>query len=135
MRVIVPSVYDRSVLTCLHRSGAAAFIASAAKHLPPSDVWCILYPSLKHFLRSDVRDVDEKSLLLAMKYPLSRQVFDAAVQWAMKADKTSFWRSHRPAKSESPRESMATVRQTGNAASRARSEEYVHMSWMWRMRH
>ncbi|KAL1939405.1 hypothetical protein VTO73DRAFT_9961 [Trametes versicolor] len=105
------------------RQGAAAFIASAAKHLPPSDVWCILYPSLKHFLRSDVRDVDEKSLLLAMKYPLSRQVFDAAVQWAMKADKTSFWRSHRPAKSESPRESMATVRQTGNAASRARSEE------------
>ena len=50
--------------------GAAAFIASAAKHLPPSDVWCILYPSLKHFLRSDVRDVDEKSLLLAMKRPV-----------------------------------------------------------------
>ncbi|KAI0634092.1 hypothetical protein C8Q77DRAFT_1109727 [Trametes polyzona] len=105
------------------RQGAAAFIASAAKHLPPSDVWCILYPSLKHFLRSDVRDVDEKSLLLAMKQPLSRQVFDAAVQWAMKADKTSFWRSHRPAKVESPRESMATVRQSGAAAARARSEE------------
>lgn len=50
--------------------GAAAFIASAAKHLPPSDVWCILYPSLKHFLRSDVRDVDEKTLLLAMKTPV-----------------------------------------------------------------
>ena len=48
-------------------AGAAAFIASAAKHLPPSDVWCILYPSLEHFLRSDVRDVDDKSLLLAMK--------------------------------------------------------------------
>ncbi|KAI0768204.1 hypothetical protein BD413DRAFT_672415 [Trametes elegans] len=105
------------------RQGAAAFIASAANHLPPSDVWCILYPSLKHFLRSDVREVDEKSLLLAMKRPLSRQVFEAAVQWAMKADKTQFWRSHRPAKSESPRESMATVRQNGSAASRARSEE------------
>ncbi|KAI0327534.1 hypothetical protein GY45DRAFT_1373135 [Cubamyces sp. BRFM 1775] len=105
------------------RQGAAAFIASAAKHLPPSDVWCILYPSLKHFLRSDVRDVDEKSLLMAMKQPLSRQVFDAAVQWAMKAEKTQFWRSHRSAKVESPRESMATVRQTGSASSRARSEE------------
>ncbi|CDO75088.1 hypothetical protein BN946_scf185010.g13 [Trametes cinnabarina] len=105
------------------RQGAAAFIASAAKHLPASDVWCILYPSLKHFLRSDVRDVDEKSLLLAMKAPLSRQVFDAAVQWAMKADKTQFWRSHRSTKVESPRESMATVRQSGSAASRARSEE------------
>ncbi|KAI0672432.1 hypothetical protein C8Q78DRAFT_971156 [Trametes maxima] len=105
------------------RQGAAAFIASAAKHLPPSDVWCILYPSLKHFLRSDVRDVDEKSLLLAMKQALSRQVFDAAVQWAMKADKTQFWRSHRSMKSESPRESMAAVRQAGSASSRARSEE------------
>ena len=51
-------------------SGAAAFIASAAKHLPPSDVWCILYPSLKHFLRSDVRDVDERSLLLNLKSPV-----------------------------------------------------------------
>ncbi|KAI1792388.1 hypothetical protein LXA43DRAFT_1132877 [Ganoderma leucocontextum] len=106
------------------REGAAAFIASAAKHLPPSDVWCILYPSLKHFLRSDVIDVDEKSLLLAMKRPLSRQIFDAAVQWAMKADsKTQFWRSHRSAKTESPRESMASVRQTGGAASRTRSDE------------
>ena len=51
--------------------GAAAFIASAAKHLPPSDVWCILYPSLKHFLRSEVRDVDEQSLLTALKPPVS----------------------------------------------------------------
>ena len=113
-------------------------------------MWCILYPSLKHFLRSDVTDVDEKSLLLAMKRPvwfaslvpyacrrltrawvpvsqLSRQIFDAAVQWAMKADsKTQFWRSHRSAKTESPRESMATVRQAGGAASRARSDEYVY---------
>ncbi|KAI1788273.1 hypothetical protein LXA43DRAFT_1025990 [Ganoderma leucocontextum] len=106
------------------REGAAAFIASAANHLPPSGVWCILYPSLKHFLRSDVIDVDEKSLLLAMKRPLSRQIFDAAVQWAMKADpKTQFWRSHRSAKTESPRESMTSVRQTGGAASRSRSDE------------
>ena len=50
--------------------GAAAFIAAAAKHLPPSDVWCILYPSLKHFLRSDVRDIDEQNLLLALKPPV-----------------------------------------------------------------
>ncbi|OBZ66825.1 putative serine/threonine-protein kinase VPS15 [Grifola frondosa] len=105
------------------RQGAAAFIASAAKHLPPSDVWCILYPSLKHFLRSDVRDVDEASLLSALKHPLSRQIFEAAVQWAMKADKTQFWRGHRSSKSESPRESLATVRQAGTVASRSRSEE------------
>lgn len=47
--------------------GAAAFIASAAKHLPPSDVWCILYPSLRHFLKSDVVVIDEQSLLITLK--------------------------------------------------------------------
>ena len=51
----------------------------------------------------------------------------------MKADKTQFWRSHRAMKSESPRESMATVR-SGSAASRARSEESVrHRSMLSRL--
>ncbi|TFY67174.1 hypothetical protein EVJ58_g1791 [Rhodofomes roseus] len=105
------------------RQGAAAFIASAAKHLPPSDVWCILYPSLKHFLRSDVRDVDEHSLLLSLKLPLSRQVFDAAVQWAMKSEKSLFWRTHRGSKPESPKDSLATVRGSGTVGTRGRTEE------------
>lgn len=51
-------------------TGAAAFIAAAAKHLPPSDVWCILYPSLRHFLRSDVKAIDEQNLLAVMKPPV-----------------------------------------------------------------
>ncbi|KAI0729483.1 hypothetical protein C8Q72DRAFT_307334 [Fomitopsis betulina] len=105
------------------RQGAAAFIASAAKHLPPGDVWCILYPSLKHLLRSDVRDVDERSLLLALKPPLSRQVFEVAIQWAMKPDKSLFWRTHRGTKSESPKNSLATVRGSGSSGSRNRTDE------------
>ncbi|TCD61372.1 Serine/threonine-protein kinase [Steccherinum ochraceum] len=105
------------------RQGAAAFIVSAAKQLPPSDVWCILYPSLKHFLRSEIRDVDEQSLLIALKPSLSRQVFDAAVQWAMKADKTHFWRTHRAPRSESPRDSLAAVRSAGAVSARSRTDE------------
>ena len=90
-----------------------------------------------------MREVDEKSLLLAMKSPvrpssLESHAFHSAhihgvaadaadlrgrSAVAMKADKTQFWRSHRSAKVESPRESMATVRQSGGAVSRARSEE------------
>ncbi|TFY74461.1 hypothetical protein EWM64_g9551, partial [Hericium alpestre] len=98
------------------RQGAVAFIASAAKHLPTSDVWCILYPSLRHFLRSDVRDIDQMSLLMTVKPPLSRQVFDAAVQWAMKADRTAFWRGHRrtASKLDSPQNSVASLRRTGS---------------------
>ncbi|GJE86329.1 Pkinase-domain-containing protein [Phanerochaete sordida] len=103
------------------RQGAAAFIAAAAKHLPPSDVWCILYPSLKHFLRSDIQDVDERSLLLALKPPLPRHIFDAAKSWAKTADKSVFWRTQRAVKTDSPKDSLASVRP--NAASRSRNEE------------
>ncbi|KAK7461133.1 Serine/threonine-protein kinase [Stygiomarasmius scandens] len=116
------------------RQGAAAFIASAAKHLPVSDVWCILYPSLRHFLKSDVVEIDEQSLLNAMKPHVSRRIFDAAVQWAMKADKASWWRGGKKVhggggstsgsgRTESPRESVVAMRKTGTAISRNMSEE------------
>ncbi|KAG6334162.1 hypothetical protein ID866_4928 [Astraeus odoratus] len=94
------------------RHGAAAFVASAAKHLQPTDVWCILYPSLRHLLRSDVKEIDEQSLLATMKLPLLRPVFDGAVQWAMQADRTPFWRGHKKAtpRVESGRESLVSMR-------------------------
>ncbi|KAL0574075.1 Serine/threonine-protein kinase [Marasmius crinis-equi] len=107
------------------RQGAAAFIASAAKHLPASDVWCILYPSLRHFLRSEIAVIDEQSLLVALKPPLPRQIFDGAVQWAQKADKASFWRGSKrgSTRTESPRESVASIRRTGTSITRNMSEE------------
>ncbi|KAF4612681.1 hypothetical protein D9613_011717 [Agrocybe pediades] len=108
------------------RQGAAAFITSAAQSLPQSDIWCILYPSLRHFLKSDIEKIDEQSLLSAMKPPLPRQILDAAVQWAMKADKSAFWRGTRrtTSKVESPRESVITMRKAGNnGITRNRSEE------------
>ncbi|PPQ92492.1 hypothetical protein CVT25_010325 [Psilocybe cyanescens] len=108
------------------RQGAAAFITSAAQHLPPSDIWCILYPSLRHFLKSDVENINEQSLLSAMKPPLPRQILDASVQWAMKADKSVFWRGpRRPTKQlESPRESVISIRKTGNSGiARNKSDE------------
>ncbi|KAF9516566.1 hypothetical protein BS47DRAFT_1371689 [Hydnum rufescens UP504] len=73
------------------REGAAAFISSSAKHLPVTDVWCILYPSLRPLLRSDIRAISEQSLLMTVKPHLPRAIFDAAVAWAMKADNTLFW--------------------------------------------
>ncbi|KAJ7057004.1 hypothetical protein C8F01DRAFT_1153032 [Mycena amicta] len=83
------------------------------------------------YLKSDIVEIDEQSLLTAMKPPvsllllvpsaplilvqLSRQVFDAAVQWAMKTEKSTFWRGQRriPSKNESPRESVVSLRKTG----------------------
>ncbi|KAF9224775.1 ARM repeat-containing protein [Gyrodon lividus] len=109
------------------RHGAVAFIASAAKRLQPSDVWCILYPSLRHLLRCDVKEIDEQSLLVAMKPPVPRPVFDGAIQWAMKAERTMFWRGQRRSttKVESPRESIVSMRKVGsvNVARQTKTEE------------
>ncbi len=52
------------------RQGTMAFIAAAVTQLPSSDVWCILYPSLRHFVRSDVATITEQSLLNTMKLPV-----------------------------------------------------------------
>ena len=52
------------------RQAAVSFLASAARQLPKTEVWCILYPSLKYFLRSDVRDLDEETLLSCVKPPV-----------------------------------------------------------------
>jgi hypothetical protein len=49
---------------------AASFLASAAVNLPSTDVWCILYPALKYFLRSDITAVKEGVILMALKPPV-----------------------------------------------------------------
>ncbi|KAF6748025.1 other/VPS15 protein kinase [Ephemerocybe angulata] len=108
------------------RQGAAAFITSAAQHLPVSDVWCILYPSLRHFLKSDVADVNATTVLRTLKPPLPRQILDASVQWAMKADRNSFWsrpKQRTGAKLESPRESVISMKKGAGSISRNKSEQ------------
>jgi hypothetical protein len=64
-------LYDRLLSRGI---GATSFITSAAQHLPPTDVWCILYPSLKHFLKADVAIINEQGLLTVMKPPVSRLI-------------------------------------------------------------
>jgi hypothetical protein len=62
-------------------------------------------------------------------WQLSRQIFDRAVQWAVKANKTSFWRGNRQAgaKLESPRESVVSIRKTGSLITRNKSEELARL--------
>jgi len=62
---------DTGLLTIGYYLGAAAFITAAGQHLPPSDIWCILYPSLRHFMKSDILIIDESGLLTALKPPVS----------------------------------------------------------------
>ncbi|GAA6002182.1 hypothetical protein JCM10207_003113 [Rhodosporidiobolus poonsookiae] len=90
------------------REGAAAFLATVATLLSPTDKWCILYPTIKRLLRSDIKEITALSLLDNAREPLSRIVFEAAVTWAGRAGKSNFWSLSRGPAKRAPRE--ASVR-------------------------
>ncbi|CAG8749199.1 22017_t:CDS:10, partial [Dentiscutata erythropus] len=94
------------------RYGAIAFIASAAKLLPTTDVWCIIYPIIRPFLQADIAEITEIHLLENVKDPIPRVVYDAAVSWAGKSNKTLFWK---PAK-ERKANKTASATVSGNAS-------------------
>ncbi|KAF9986941.1 Serine/threonine-protein kinase [Modicella reniformis] len=73
------------------RYGAIGFIASTAQRLPVADVWCMIYPIIRPFMRSDVGEVNELHLRENVKPPLSRTVFESSIMWASVANRTSFW--------------------------------------------
>ncbi|KAG0304462.1 Serine/threonine-protein kinase [Dissophora globulifera] len=73
------------------RYGAIGFIASTTQRLPVADIWCMIYPIIRPFMRSDVGEVNELHLRENVKPPLSRNVFESSIQWAAVANRTSFW--------------------------------------------
>ncbi|KAF9349512.1 Serine/threonine-protein kinase [Mortierella sp. AD094] len=77
------------------RYGAIGFISSTAQRLPVADVWCMIYPIIRPFMRSDVGEVNELHLRENVKPPLSRHVFESSIQWAAVANRTSFWKPMR----------------------------------------
>ncbi|KAG0364248.1 Serine/threonine-protein kinase [Gamsiella multidivaricata] len=74
------------------RYGAIGFIASTAQRLPVADVWCMIHPIIRPFMKSDVGEVNELCLRENVKPPLSRNVFESSIQWAAVANRTSFWK-------------------------------------------
>ena len=73
------------------REAAAQFIEQACKFLSPADRYCVMLPILHPFLRAPLLDFSEESILDKLKTPLSRAVFEAAVLWASKRDRSLFW--------------------------------------------
>ncbi|WVQ80358.1 hypothetical protein IAT38_002463 [Cryptococcus sp. DSM 104549] len=73
------------------RQGAIGFIAAATRNLPSSDVWCILYPSVRPMLHSDVKEMDEGSLMSALLPPLSRSTLVAAKLAALQDAPAGYW--------------------------------------------
>lgn len=86
------------------REGSALFLATVASLLEPTDRWCILYPTIKRLLRSDVKEITALSLLDNAREPLSRVVFEAAVAWAGKNGKSHFWSATKGPAKGAPRD-------------------------------
>ncbi|KAJ8663211.1 hypothetical protein O0I10_001388 [Lichtheimia ornata] len=102
--IIAPLICHPSVWI---RHGAVGFIVSASKHLPETDIWCIIYPLLTPFLKADISSINEEELMENAKTPLSRQIYEQAIGWATKAtSKSLFWKHQREkrARSNAPRQ-------------------------------
>lgn len=112
-RMYLWDVYNRVLGFLYHpntwiRQSTAGFIAAAARNLPTSDVWCILYPSLRSSLRSDIVTLDEDSILNALSPPvssvlnpqaniqLSRASLQLAKSAALQRSPPGFWDSCDP---------------------------------------
>ncbi|EPQ31567.1 uncharacterized protein PFL1_00900 [Pseudozyma flocculosa PF-1] len=75
------------------REACAGLIAAAAAKLDPTELWAVVYPSVRPLLRSDIHEFTEPVLLDSIKEPLPRSILQAAISWASKANKTLFWKS------------------------------------------
>ena len=58
-------------------SGAVGFIAAAARNLPTSDVWCIMYPTVRSLLYADVLELDEMTIMAALLEPVRKIAGDS----------------------------------------------------------
>lgn len=68
------------------RNAAVGFISSSVKHLPKTDLWCIIYPMIRPFLRSDIAQVNEESLLQNIETPVSTSIWTVDTERERGAD-------------------------------------------------
>ncbi|CAL5873082.1 uncharacterized protein PFLUO_LOCUS7351 [Penicillium psychrofluorescens] len=94
------------------REAAVNFVVSSTKFLSVADIYSILTPLVRPFLRIRIMEFTESEILDALKPPMARNIYDMALVWASKADKGLFWKS-------TSRESTFTLSEPGSYNSRA----------------
>ncbi|GAO49551.1 hypothetical protein G7K_3700-t1 [Saitoella complicata NRRL Y-17804] len=95
------------------RVKSASFTAACARWMDVADVYCMLYPIVRPFLRNDIGRVEKVTVLENLKKPLSRTLFDGALAWASRADRTQFWKSAREQKIFGAGNPFGTLRNGG----------------------
>ncbi|CAM1511204.1 Fc.00g087170.m01.CDS01 [Cosmosporella sp. VM-42] len=75
------------------RESAAEFLSSSTTFATIADIRCILMPLVTPYTKVDyLPSFSELTLLDALKRPLSRAVFDQAINWATKTERGVFWK-------------------------------------------
>ncbi|QSL65100.1 hypothetical protein MERGE_002405 [Pneumocystis wakefieldiae] len=75
------------------RTESIKFIVATIKWLEKVDIHCILYSLLRPFLCCDIINITETELLENLHTQIPRFVFDTAIAWAAKDEKSLFWKS------------------------------------------
>lgn len=75
------------------RLAAFEFISNCIKWASPAETYCIIYPIIRPFLQNDITDFSQATLVANAIAPLSRPLFNSAVSWATKAQKSHFWKA------------------------------------------
>lgn len=74
------------------RNSTFVFFASVTRWLSPAQLYCIYLPILRPYLECEVSDFSESNLINNAKAPLSRAIYNRALTWAAKAQKSLFWK-------------------------------------------
>ncbi|KAF4975393.1 hypothetical protein FZEAL_7802 [Fusarium zealandicum] len=93
------------------RESAAEFLSMSSRYLEDTDVRCLLTPLVKSFLKVEVlSDFSELNLLDALRRPLSRNVFDQAITWALKTERGLYWKALQQSRSLFGSKDSLTIR-------------------------
>lgn len=95
------------------RSSTFVFFSSVTRWLTPAQLYCMYLPILKPYLECEVSDFSESNLISNAKPPLSRAIYNRALTWASKAQKSLFWKidSNKPNQLASSTKSSSLSRQ------------------------
>ncbi|MBW0474452.1 hypothetical protein O181_014167 [Austropuccinia psidii MF-1] len=102
------------------RRASAQLIVTVSQVLRTTDVWCILYPALRKFLRCDIEVLNEWSILTNLEAPIPRIVYEATVTWAGRRQQSSpFWQlTSATANTQRPQTTTVSPSPQGSAPSR-----------------
>ncbi|KAJ5184099.1 hypothetical protein N7492_001715 [Penicillium capsulatum] len=75
------------------REAAVNFVVKSTKFLSVADIYSILTPLIRPFLKVKIVGFTEVEILDALKRPMSRNIYEMAFVWASKTDKGVFWKS------------------------------------------